>query len=1133
MSASAHNSRSPPRRTRPQSAIPNPFSSEHFSAAAHALQLIDDPNTDVQKTLSSLRTLRDQISASLHSIAPSWNVLTPALASLRNALDATQSASHLRHTLSAIQNDVSIRDDYPSRMASVVHRAAQLSANVALASAVRDFAHLLRAAEIPESLSLSSPQQAKEGTEHSPISRADHASPRLSVLPERFLQRAAALHRARAAASSPPLVHVTALNDIRTTLGRHHSLLQADLEVALIDGIFAPVDHTASEHWNDDEGTHTFAPAIIAKAPSAAGTLPQSIFPMLVQAVDLLGGQNHAALVLRDAASSKLVSLVCEALLIEPAIPPSTIASSPMSAFTTALPIPSQSNRTNPSLPSTRDISTDKVYIFDDQLSSSNRLTCAVIFERVRSNMTIVLRRLSFLAEAVDSDDNRMFDAVHHIWKVMEDIMISFLQALLSFPSPKLSWQSVTEDRQPKSISLLPESSRKAFLLSTDHSSAAWELERTQTSPDSFKALIHNVKTLSPSIYNLEVVNNRLQQFIIMSSRLRNSWRGRRREPAVDTTQVPSTLSQMLARAIDLFLRTVRSDVRLQMKSILGSRSGSLLQPLSQRDRRSSTSPGKSPQGKEASLCSDICDLPLLRQTQKLVVVIASCFSLAIAVPSIAEKIGDVVNHDVIIPFCQRAAYALELVAGWSDGGILYNEMWNAITNREISLDVAAKEANAGKRKECFDIHRTKGGHSDNIVLPRGRILHSIRNETGLSTRVLSHLCEKKPKFVHHVRILQKNEWDAVLRLVTNAKLVISELDSCFIKRESSTTGSLVNVSQSQVTTNRGNEGKFMSLRDLLQMRGVGSNLHGPILDAVRRTQTGSGMLREEVIDRGLILLHCELVLFCFSSVVKVLRDEGPASEGRERLLDFRKQENFVCANKERAGGEWIVTDGKSRNAKEDVQETLKGNCLSRPSSIFKALPIQLSDVERTSDEGSWGMNEFDEFGDRITVTNENANETDIEEFGFPNSLLLEQNDWKCMGEEQDRFVRDSAIMRAKTEETVTKSDRRALDGGRAFGEELKRMDLYVRQCLGGQDRDYVVREADEGVGLGIRLSGEMRAKGDRDVATGARLLMDAAATNAAETLGWPLVESDYSVAEGASNSASECRTLMFAAGML
>lgn len=1038
-----------------------------------------------------------------------------------------------------MRDTIPARDHYPTRMASAVHRTAQLSANVTLASAVREFAHLLKAADVPDSTmfpdrprspppplaptppasnSLSPPSALPRLRRNAPLSRP---TPSLH-LPERFLQRAAALHRARVAASSSPLAHVSALDDARASLARQHSTLQSALEAVLVDAIYAPVDPTPTQRQSNTEGTHSFAPATTPKNPSAPPSpLPPDIFPPLVQAVDLLGGQNHAAFVLQNAASSRLVALVRDALVADPVLPSSTIASIPPSSFTA----PSVSTKSAKCLQSfpTSPIARP-MHVFDNELSHVSRIACAAVFERVRLGMTAVLRRLSTLAEAVDCKESTIFEAVQQIWLVMEATLVSFVHTMLAFPSSKpisnfdspISYDSFPSDRHSARISLLPVTPRKGPHPTPEAKPAKWQLDRAQTSLDSFSSLVQSMTALKPSIYNLEVAYSPLQQFTMMTTRLQHSWKEHGVRTACSNGSCATPLSQVLVRAVDLFMSTVRQDVCKYMQAVLGNRAGTLLQPCSPRQRRG-TSGGGLLGG--ATLKKDENDpdglhlLPLLPQSQMVINVIASCLSLGVAVPSIASRIGDVVNRDVILPFCERAVYALELVGGWSDGGAVFREMWGDVIATECWQ---AEETDENTESETSDAQLKTEKPTRLNDKQRGRLLSAIRNESGLTTRCLGRLCKRERWDVGKTKGLMENEWNAVVRLVANAKIIISQLESCLGKSGDRAVNRMILDSAVQAHGHTGesrNSFKLISLRGILQVRGISSNVHGPIVEAIQRTQSGCRMLREEVIEKGLIVLHCEMVLHCFSRAVKTLSEEGLDEE-------------------DEGGLKGKVMDFANGNG--------NGKGLSRSSSIFKALPMQLSDVERTSEEGSGGMNEFDEFGDRIVMGSESVTEVEIEEGSFPNNMLLEQNDWKGRVSGEDGVgtcdgvgEKNETLLRRRVCDTVTGSDKRALAGGRRFGEDVKVMDACIGENLGMVDRKYVMSQADDGVALGIRMCGEMRGKGDRDVATGARLFMDAAASVAADTLGWPVVESDYSVAEGAFHSASECRTLLFAAGML
>lgn len=46
-------------------------------------------------------------------------------------------------------------------------------------------------------------------------------------------------------------------------------------------------------------------------------------------------------------------------------------------------------------------------------------------------------------------------------------------------------------------------------------------------------------------------------------------------------------------------------------------------------------------------------------------------------------------------------------------------------------------------------------------------------------------------------------------------------------------------------------------------------------------------------------------------------------------------------------------------------------------------------------------------------------------------------------------------------------------------------------------------------------------------------MFVDSAGVVAAQAIGWPVVDCNYSVAEGASSAGSECRALLYRAGLL
>lgn len=990
--------------------------------------MLSAPDPDRSQTFADLRALRSQISAYLHAEAPEWELLTPAISRLHTAMQTTQSATTLRQSLASLSN----RHDYPQRMSAVVAQADKLSATVSVCAAATSFATLLQTIE-----------------QHPP-----------TTTPHNFLQHAIALQKARTAAHQLPLSSVRALDQPRNRLDHRHAHLLATLQRHLLAAVYAGTIPFHPSTPNISPKTSTLqttspspSPPSLSPHPSPTHTqtptqAPPSVTPDLAVAVDLLAGPASSARLLVEAASPRIVSLIRDAVLSESSVPPRSVSLA-SSSFTAAA--------------ATSPTSLGEGSVFREPHSS--RVACTTVFERVKYLMTAVLRRLSALADTVADSVPDMPDAVRAVWQTMEQVLMAFLQALLGFPKANfLDTEKVT------GISLLPTLVRPS---ETD-SLCKWELERgQQSSLDSFATLVSGVPNLSPSIYNLEVVYSPLQLFIMNSSRLQESWK--------DKKAGSHTLSHLLDQAVDLFLSTVRHDVKKYMDDAFGNRAGTMLQPFSA--RRAGASPSNN-------------QLPALPQTKVLIDVIGSCLSLAAAVPTVASRLGQLINDDIIMPFSNRAVYALKLAASWTHAGNVLNEVTNLA--RDMIVESGKPTKNGLKRK----------GAKNGINALRSKdIFKKIRYHPDLTVKCIARLCETQKPWDVIPRLLVESEWNAVVRLVATTKFVIAELESCIWRNQGSSSNSA--SADTSALTETPEARKSSTLRALLNERGISPRLHGSIVEAIQKTSKGCKVLRDEVIARGIALLQSEVTLQCFSEVVKTLGAD------MHTLGDY-----------ENSNGSLASADDTHGNEKQ------KANGLSRPSSIFKVSQIQVSDLDNEEDDYAHGMNEYDEFGDRIATANEMGAEADVEEYGFPNSLLLEPNEWKTRADEASREKMDGSFAK-KSQQVVTKADKRVVERGKLCGEQLKQRDICIQSNLTSKERDFILSQADAGVGFGIRYCGNSRKRGDREVATGARLFMDSVATVAAETMGWPVAESDYSVAEGASHSASECRTLLYSAGLL
>eukprot|EP00177_Eucheuma_denticulatum_P007981 GFKZ01014541.1.p1 GENE.GFKZ01014541.1~~GFKZ01014541.1.p1 ORF type:complete len:823 (-),score=148.61 GFKZ01014541.1:1217-3685(-) len=811
-------------------------------------------------------------------------------------------------------------------------------------------------------------------------------------------------------------------------------------------------------------------------------TLP----PDLVRAIDGMAGDGYAASVVVKRAQVCLSGVVTDAIS---AIAEGALADDAL-------------------LPGTTGVSyavigkEGGVAVFGEGPAAQAR--CKAVFDKVRFQMMAILKRLAALADALENEEEGgIRDAMGEVWTVMESVLVHFLEALLGC-SVLGDVDGDTREAQKGGLSLLPATGRKVVGgAPREAKKRVWELEHTPNYHDSFTELVKSASNLAPSIFNLEVIYAPLQQFIVSSGRLLHSWHDKHvAKPVSDGKLTESELNDtvslptLLSRSVDVFVKAVRVDVKRAMESVLGHRAGTLLQPpcVTQGNQRST------PISSQAQ--SHV--LPPLAQTQMLIDVIASCFCLCAAVPSVSRRVGEIISGEILKPFAERAIYALNLAESWTDAARVLAEMRRVIDAPNIveTNDSARRDrVEDGKRLPVGGVNITRKGSGR-------RILRVMRSNPELTTGCLQNIYGGKDGVAKrkHLRLLDDSEWSALVRLIANAKMVIGELGMC-LNREGDVKKNGMGVGSMSSGLSHEGWGKYR-LGGTLQKRGVMDAGDDVIMEAMGRTKSAVRMLREEVVERGLVLLHVEVALGCFGEVVRALTGEV----GKEVEV----------------GG---VDKGKEVKGSGVEKRDCKGtNGVSKPSSIFKASTIQLSDIERSSEDTSRGMNEYDEFGDRIACASDSMTDPELDEYVFANGMGLEGGGGTDMKEEAGNG--DGMLV---SRGLVTEWDRRVIGWGRRFGQALRERDWKVRGNLGLREREFVFRDADGGVALGIRVCGrgDGGGVGGRELAEGARLFVDAIGTVAAETVGWPGVECDYSVAEGSSASAAECRTLLYAAGLL
>lgn len=890
------------------------------------------------------------------------------------------------------------------------------------------------------------------------------------------LLRAARLAECVRLVESPPLVHLDVLKDARSRLDALKMRLGIAISQRFVRAVFgAPDAHPGDRQLNCAQ---------------------------LARALAQLQGDQSPANVLKQQACSKLLALFKQALQLESdtsfAHAPSAIDESVASAHP---------------------------FVLHPHQKTARR-ACAVAFRRVVHRMQIVLERLCQLYDDLKQQLPTVADASVHVWRTMQGLLSVFLQTVLNLNEtvPQSSLSSSHDmplNPNEKRISLLPSYTSARTSATTDSratssSSSSWQAERL-SSADTFATMLKNVSYITPSIYNLEVIHAPLHKFMTYAAAFERKFKDV--EPGVPPPNFVS-LPLVVRRAAHHFLSSVQHDVTCYMQHSFGPRAGTLLQPFSLRS--------------SAFGAGDYV-LPSLCQTQMLLTVISSCLSMAVAVPTLAESLGCLIEQIVIMPFVDRALYALNLAKSWTDAGGIVDAVVDRVGEMVRKSDkddeqITKRESGSGKQRSA------RNGSSR-----RTGLLRTLRKKPELTVECLKKWVDERVERgvgVTDLTVLSENEWNAVVRLVANAQTVIKELENCVSKKGRKHLNSVAAQMNGKGGPSSRRGSSKNTIRNFLLNRGIANRANGSIALAIGRTVRACQMLKEQVIERGLVLLHAEITMYCFVSVVNTLVVEQSVKcyKGMvsPKMVVVQEGEAGVDSGVEieQDGGELYTGDDGAVVNEKSVEKEGDGRAgyekaTAETSAIFKVSTLKIHE-DATVDEWSHGKIEFDEFGDRIVMGNEDGVDVEgsSEDHGVASSGPEQCGGGKTCGNETGGKDEGGNGM-------LSEWDGRARDLGREFGRRVQEKHMCVRQNVEGDDEGFVIGVADGGVAVGIETAGRLCGRANRDVAVGAKLFLDAAGGVAADTLGWPDAETEYSVAEGTSQSGSECRRLLYAAGML
>lgn len=507
-----------------------------------------------------------------------------------------------------------------------------------------------------------------------------------------------------------------------------------------------------------------------------------------------------------------------------------------------------------------------------------------------------------------------------------------------------------------------------------------------QVADDGVAAVFKALRGVRTSVYHVRALYGTLKEVVERANRVVGEW----------TLDGGSRLVQVVAAIVEIFVDVVRTDVRDKVNAMLGKRAGGLLRPVGW---------GKEGGGK----------LPALKQVSIMTDLMQECLGICVDVGGVSRRIGEIINGEILGPFGERAVYALRLAESWSEAGSILNMM----------RCVVRGDAEYAETLDRVKPLRGKGGNSLKVLrknlqvtIECLQVVHKQRSTDNDNT--------------NEARMLEWSEWEAVVRLIRSAKLIIGEMERWGEECDNCT----------------------------------------GMQEAMNRTRGGVRRLKEEVIERGVMFLHVELTSRCFLHIHSAL------------------------------------TSGSSDA--EDGRVTGTGGCAS---AIFKPASLQVEAVSGVGVDGGGGV-EYDEFGDRI-VLSEGGEDVDMEEYGLANWVLA------------DDSVSNSGRKLKGREGRMTRL-------GKKIGEEMRRLEECVLDNLDERDTRSVFGKVDAATALAIRECNARgtRAGGDRELAWDARAVVEAVAGRVGERVGWG-EGADYSVVEGSSETGGECRSLMYAAGMM
>lgn len=887
------------------------FASKSFAPATTAAELAHLQRVEKDTARTDLLKYREQLEQSLSESVPEWPEFRAIVEGLSTSLMLTQHASSLStdvRDLAVTAND----STRPQTIIAALNETDRVAADLRLLEQVKAISvqmRELRERDVGPFVSehfVSRSHSVTTTLEHSHahLTRSSALDPRsLTALQPDYVGRAKELADLRTSALRPHLLPVQALNPARAELEERHRRMRAELETLLLHGVYGvpespvgsavadPVTLSAPKSravMDDDDdpriGQPFLPPMPLFPSIEPGGAKPsplgfaelgsslQEALPQVVEALDTLCETGHACNLIEKTSTREAQAVIEHAVRTEIAIAKAAAV---------------------PEAPAGKELADNTAeqsrssFFHKSGPSESERMCCAAL-NRICFHFAAVLRRMVGLANSLQRDSISLFSAISLTREQMDHGLILVLNKFLSEEDSapgRTAMQATVASESENSFSLLNGSISGVDERPTSTEPGSVhpryctfsEMERKSPLSWNIRALHELPENMSYSIFNLELAHSVLKRFSRESERLLAPWYGFGKDKGRTSQAIVHPLDSHLHSVTGKFVETLTKDLRLYVRSVVGKRVGSLLQPppSNTRNRNSQTEHKPSP-----------LFMPS-RHVEPIAQTIAVCLRIAISVPDIAKDVGSVVSSEVLCVLKERSNDAASLVRKWTDADSLVSvdSKWTSGAGFEGSTTVNTPSS------------RSSASSDSGMIKKLRSVADGLVKTDGAGPTLLS-----------------QNEWKAVVRLIQGLNLLTGEMQKwCTDSKLSEAVGLDPSISGRWSDLVAQRSSAVYPLQQLRQrIRQVSSGTEYAMLGTLRtvlgRLENSLVALNTEVIAPCIALLRAEVMLRCFWLPVRSMREIELA---------------FIAPKKSPAPGGDMVTTGGGVDAEDESSSRL------------------------------------------------------------------------------------------------------------------------------------------------------------------------------------------------------------------